>query len=71
MDQSTIFRIKKTGERIRTTADVTCNMSGKRIISAKNKTPIPMEAALVVWIVECSKNAQMCFSIGGLLEQRL
>ena len=53
--KSTIYDIKKAGERIRTTADITFNTSTKRIISAQNKPLIPMEAALVVWIVECSK----------------
>ena len=46
MDQSTIFRIKKTGERIRTAADVTCNMSGKRIISAKKQNAYPYGSCL-------------------------
>ena len=51
----TIYDIKKIGEKIRTTADITNNTSSRKIISAQNKPLILMEAALVVWIVECSK----------------
>ena len=53
--KSIIYDIKKAGERIRTTADITFNMSAKGIISAQNKQLILMEAALIVWIVECSR----------------
>ena len=50
----TIYDIKKAGERIRTMADITFNMSAKRIFSDQNKPLILMEAALIEWIVECS-----------------
>ena len=51
----TIIRIRKSEERVRMTADITFDMSTKRIISPHHKPHILMEAALVAWIVDRSQ----------------
>ena len=52
----TIFRIKKAGERIRKTVEITMNKSAKRIISPRNMPFFLMKSALITWIEICLTN---------------
>ena len=51
----TVGDIKNAVDRIMQTADIIFNTNVRRIISPCYNSLIPMESALVAWIVECSK----------------
>ncbi|XP_029640401.1 tigger transposable element-derived protein 1-like [Octopus sinensis] len=55
MNESTVHYIKKDEVNIRKMSAITFNKSEKRVVMARNKTIIRMEAALAVWIADCQK----------------
>ncbi|XP_066962141.1 tigger transposable element-derived protein 1-like [Macrobrachium rosenbergii] len=55
VNESTIRYIYKDEAKIRKTAAITFNKSAKRVVMARNKTIVRMEAALAVWIADCRK----------------
>ncbi|CAE1326199.1 unnamed protein product [Acanthosepion pharaonis] len=55
VNESTVRYIKKDEANIRKTAAITFNMSAKRLVTARNKTIIRMEATLAVWIADCRR----------------
>ena len=55
LDLFTVGNIKNAVDRIVQTADIIFNVHVRRIISPCYNSLIPMESALVAWIVECSK----------------
>ncbi|XP_066970065.1 tigger transposable element-derived protein 1-like [Macrobrachium rosenbergii] len=55
VNESTIRYIYKDEAKIRKTAAITFNKSAKRVVTARNKTIVRMEAALDVWIADCRK----------------
>ncbi|XP_066958779.1 tigger transposable element-derived protein 1-like [Macrobrachium rosenbergii] len=55
MNESTIRYIYKDEAKTRKTAAITFNKSAKRVVTARNKTIVRMEATLAVLIADCRK----------------
>ncbi|CAI9717757.1 transposable element-derived 1-like [Octopus vulgaris] len=55
VNESTVRYIKRDEANIRKTAAITFDMSAKRVVMARNKTIISMEAALALWKADCQK----------------